>query len=79
MLDSLSAVEDKGQEEKSKLSNHLLKQIVAYCRQHRISPRYMTKLAVNNSEIVPRLKAGGSVTIKTHKRLMDYMEQNNVD
>lgn len=56
----------------------VLIEILAFCERHNMSPRYMTKLAVNNSEIVPRLEAGGTITLATYAKLKEYMEKNEV-
>ena len=41
-----------------------------------MSATYFGKRAVNNSELVERLRAGGDVTIRTADRLREFMEAN---
>jgi len=80
-LDTLSALVDNVKGKIDKRGGFFVKpvltEILEYCERHKVSPRYMTKLAVNNSEIVPRLEAGGTITLATYVKLQEYMAKND--
>lgn len=49
--------------------------IKAFLKRTGISPSYFGKKATGNSEVVPRLTAGGDVTTETAERLQKFMEE----
>jgi hypothetical protein len=51
----------------------LLREIRTFLAETRMSASYFGKLAVNNSEIVPRLEAGKTVTLRTVTRARRFM------
>ena len=53
----------------------LLTRIAAYCRRYRISEATFGNRAARTSKLVPRLRAGGTITLKTLRSLDDFMMQ----
>ena len=53
--------------------DHLISRIEAYCARYRISETTFGNRAINSGKFVPRLRAGGSLTLKTLQRLDRFM------
>ena len=51
----------------------LIREIRAFLAETRMSASYFGKLAVNNSELLPRLEAGKTVTLRTVTRARRFM------
>jgi hypothetical protein len=54
-------------------SRALLREIKTFCREVGISHTYFGKLACNNSELVERLEAGGTVTLATAEKVRAFI------
>lgn len=53
--------------------SHLLEEIDRFLSEFRMGEQYFGKLAAGISDIVPRLRAGGSVRLSTAARVQAYM------
>lgn len=51
----------------------LLAEIDAYCARHGISEKTFGQRAVRNWKLVPRLRAGASVTLKTAAAIREHL------
>jgi hypothetical protein len=51
----------------------LIRDIEAYCREHALAESTFGRLAVGNSKLMSRLREGQGVTLKTLRRVRDYM------
>ena len=51
----------------------LIREIRTFLAETRMSASYFGKLAVNNSELLPRLEAGKTVTLRTVVRARRFM------
>jgi len=54
----------------------ILTEIEDYLSAAGMSATYFGKLAVNNSELVTRLRAGGALHFKTEARVRSFMAEN---
>lgn len=54
-------------------TDHLISRIEAYCKRYRISETTFGARALNNSKIVARLRAGGTVTLRSLRRMDAFM------
>ena len=55
----------------------ILHDIESFLAETGMSATYFGKRAVNNSELVDRLRAGGDVTIRTADRVRAFMADNS--
>ena len=54
----------------------LLEAVEAYLALSKMGETYFGKKAVGNSELVPRLRAGGSVLVTTDEKVRRFMADN---
>jgi hypothetical protein len=54
-------------------SNHLLKEIEAFLAEQPMGESYFGKVAVRNSELVPRLRTGGRVWPETEMAVRAFI------
>lgn len=57
------------------LKQELLKQIDAYLAQTGMPATTFGRLAVNDGNFVPRLRAGSSITLRTHDRIASFLKK----
>mgnify|MGYP003348091151 CR=1 FL=1 len=55
------------------VTSTLLSRIEEHCRTHGIAETTFGRMAANDGKIVPRLRAGGTVTLKTAERISDFI------
>lgn len=60
------------------LSTDLLAEVDAFLAETGMGQSYFGKAAVGNSEIVPRLRAGGRVWPETASKLRDFISKKRV-
>jgi hypothetical protein len=51
----------------------LLEEIQSFLTRHKMKPSRFGLEAMNDGALVPHLKAGRSLTLKSARRVMDYM------
>ncbi len=51
----------------------LLADVEAYCLKHVIAESTLGRLAVNDGKLLPRLRAGSSITLRTASKLRVFM------
>lgn len=61
------------------MENELLREIRAFLRETRMGPTYFGKVAAGNSELVSRLKAGKTITLRTAERARKFMAERRVE
>jgi hypothetical protein len=55
------------------MEDTLLREIRTFLAEYRMSPSYFGKAAVGNSEMVGRLEAGNTVTLRTAEKARRFM------
>jgi hypothetical protein len=55
----------------------LVKEIDAFLCRTGMSPSYFGKVATGNSEVVPRLKAGRTITGMTEQKIRDFISSRS--
>lgn len=56
--------------------NDLIKQIEAFAAERGVAETTVTKMAVGNHRLYGTLKSGGSCSVKTANRLLQYIASN---
>jgi hypothetical protein len=59
------------------MDKQLLEDIKQFIARTNMGPSYFGKASCGNSELIRRLEAGGSVTLRTMERVRDYMARNS--
>lgn len=57
------------------MEDELLREIRKFLRETRMGPSYFGKVAAGNSELVGRLTAGKTVTLRTAEKARSFMAQ----
>lgn len=57
------------------METDLLKEIRKFLRQTRMGKSYFGKAAAGNSELVSRLEAGKTVTLRTAEKARNFMQE----
>lgn len=57
------------------METDLLSEIRAFLKETRMGKSYFGKAAVGNSELVGRLKSGGTVTLRTAQKVRSFMDE----
>lgn len=57
------------------MENQLLREINQFLKKTGMGPTYFGVRAAGNSELVPRLKAGRTVTLRTAERVRKFMAE----
>ena len=60
-------------------SNEFLIAVESYIRKRSMYPTEFGAKVMNDGSFVFDLRSGRSVTLKTQARVLDYIEQNNVE
>lgn len=55
-------------------NDELLKEIVAYCKRENIAESTFGFRSVNDGKLVQRLRAGGSVTMRTYRLIRECLD-----
>lgn len=55
----------------------LLEQIEAYCARADLSLTTFGRLAIGDGNLVPNLRSGRSLTLKTARKVLDFMSQHS--
>lgn len=54
----------------------IIERIEAYCQRHGIAESTFGRLAVNDGKLVPRLRNGSSITMRTFRALDAFLKKD---